>query len=40
MRTIKNIETNLTRKTSKKKEKKVSIKDPVKFRRLKANEDK
>ena len=40
MRTTKNIETNLIRKSSRKKEKRVSIKDLVKFRRLKANKNK
>lgn len=40
MRTTKNIETNLIRKSSRKKEKRVSIKDLVEFRRLKANKNK
>lgn len=40
LRTTKNIETNLIRKSSRKKEKRVSIKDLVEFRRLKANKNK
>jgi hypothetical protein len=40
MRTTKNIETNLIRKSSRKKEKRVSIKDLVEFRRLKTNKNK
>lgn len=40
MRITKNIETNLIRKSSRKKEKRVSIKDLVEFRRLKVNKNK
>lgn len=40
LRTTKNIETNLIRKSSRKKEKRVSIKDLVEFRRLKVNKNK